>query len=167
VIKVITGVGEPLNGRLFLFDALHFETRTFKIKRRDDNPLNGANPSIHRLIDYEFFCGLKTEKPIKEITVQEFYNWQVLGEPYQLIDVREPHEYEAANLGAELIPLATVAENAGRFSQDTKVVVHCRSGARSAKAIRELEEKFGFDNLYNLKGGILAYQDQIQPELTK
>lgn len=167
VIKVITGVGEPLNGRLFLFDALHFETRTFKIKRRDDNPLNGANPSIHKLIDYEFFCGLKTEKPIKEITVQEFYNWQVLGEQYQLIDVREPHEYEAANLGAELIPLATVAENAGRFRRDTKVVVHCRSGVRSAKAIRELEEKFGFDNLYNLKGGILAYQDQIQPELTK
>lgn len=164
VIKVITGVGEPLSGRLFIFDALNFETRTFKVKRRDDNPLNGKNPTITKLIDYEFFCGLKEEKPVKEITVQEFFDWQVRGEKFQLIDVREPHEYEAANIGAELIPLASVAANAGRFSRDVPVVVHCKSGARSAKAIRELEEKFGFDNLYNLKGGILAYLDQVQPQ---
>jgi adenylyltransferase/sulfurtransferase len=168
VIKVITEVGEPLSGRLFSFDALSFQTRTFNLKRREDNPLNGKNPSITKLIDYEFFCGLKTpvaEKPIKQITVQEFYNWQTFGERYQLIDVREPHEYEAANIGAELIPLGTVAEHADRFSKEVKVVVHCRSGVRSAKAIRELEEKFGFENLYNLEGGILAYLDQIQPEL--
>ncbi len=165
VIKVITGIGEPLNGRLFLFDALNFETRTFKIKRREDNPLNGKNPSINKLIDYEFFCGLKTEKPIKEISVQELYNWQVSGDKFQLIDVREPQEYEASNIGAELIPLATVSANADRFSKDIKVVVHCKSGARSAKAIRELEATFGFDNLYNLKGGILAYLDQVQVEV--
>lgn len=164
VIKVVTGVGEPLSGRLFIFDALNFETRTFKVKRRDDNPLNGKNPTITKLIDYEFFCGLKEEKPVKEITVQEFFDWQVRGEKFQLIDVREPHEYEAANIGAELIPLASVAANAGRFSRDVPVVVHCKSGARSAKAIRELEEKFGFENLYNLKGGILAYLDQVQPQ---
>lgn len=168
VIKVVTGVGEPLSGRFFIFDALSFETRIFKIKRRDDNPLNGKNPSITKLIDYEFFCGLKTvERPVKEITVQELYNWQTLGEKFQLVDVREPHEYEAANIGAELIPLATVAANADRFSRDTRVVVHCRSGVRSAKAIRELEDKFGFDNLYNLKGGILAYTEEVQPQLTK
>lgn len=165
VIKVITGIGEPLNGRLFLFDALNFETRTFKIKRREDNPLNGKNPSINKLIDYEFFCGLKTEKPIKEISVQELYNWQVSGDKFQLIDVREPQEYEASNIGAELIPLATVSANADRFAKDVKVVVHCKSGARSAKAIRELEATFGFDNLYNLKGGILAYLEQVQPEV--
>lgn len=167
VIKVVTGVGEPLSGRLFSFDALSFQNRTFNLKRRPDNPLNGENPSITQLIDYEFFCGLKTpivEKPIKEISVLEFMNWQTFGEKYQLIDVREPHEYEAANIGAELIPLATVAANAGRFSKTTKVVVHCRSGVRSARAIRELEEKFGFDNLYNLQGGILAYIEQIQPQ---
>jgi len=165
VIKVVTGVGEPLVGRLFLFDALNFETRTFNVKRRDDNPLNGKNPTITKLIDYEFFCGLKNpnEKALKEITVQEFSQLQEQGEPYQLIDVREPNEYETANIGAELIPLATVAEHADRFRRDVKVVVHCRSGVRSAKAIRELEEKFGFDNLYNLKGGILAYQEQLQP----
>lgn len=164
VIKVITGVGTPLSGRLFLFDALNFETRTFNIKRRADNPLNGDNPSITQLIDYEFFCGLKNpdEKPIKEITVETFLKWQALGEPYQLIDVREPNEYENANIGGLLLPLGTVTEHADQLRRDVKVVVHCRSGVRSAKAIRALEGQYGLDNLYNLKGGILAYQEQAQ-----
>ncbi|MDX2281978.1 MAG: molybdopterin-synthase adenylyltransferase MoeB [Saprospiraceae bacterium] len=164
VIKVITGVGTPLSGRLFLFDALNFETRTFNIKRRADNPLNGDNPSITQLIDYEFFCGLKNpdEKPIKEITVETFLKWQALGEPYQLIDVREPNEYENANIGGLLLPLGTVTEHADQLRRDVKVVVHCRSGVRSAKAIRALEAQYGLDNLYNLKGGILAYQEQAQ-----
>jgi adenylyltransferase/sulfurtransferase len=164
VIKVITGVGTPLSGRLFLFDALNFETRTFNIKRRADNPLNGENPSITQLIDYEFFCGLKNpdEKPVKEITVETFLKWQALGEPYQLIDVREPNEYENANIGGLLLPLGTVTEHADQLRRDVKVVVHCRSGVRSAKAIRALEAQYGLDNLYNLKGGILAYQEQAQ-----
>lgn len=168
VIKVITGVGDPLAGRFYIFDALNFESRTFNISRRDDNPLNGKNPTITALIDYEQFCGMKAvEKPIKEITATELYDWQVKGEPFQLIDVREQHEYDLVNIGAELIPLATVADNADKFRRDTKVVVHCKMGGRSAKAIRELEEKFGFTNLYNLKGGILGYIDEVQPELTK
>jgi molybdopterin/thiamine biosynthesis adenylyltransferase/rhodanese-related sulfurtransferase len=168
VIKVITGVGEPLAGRFYIFDALSFESRTFNISRRDDNPINGKNPTITAQIDYEQFCGVKAvEKPVKEITPKELYDLQIKGEPFQLIDVREPHEYEIVNLGAELIPLATVSEQANKIRRDQKVIVHCKMGGRSAKAIRELEEKFGFDNLYNLKGGILAYIDDIQPELTK
>ncbi|WEK37922.1 MAG: molybdopterin-synthase adenylyltransferase MoeB [Candidatus Pseudobacter hemicellulosilyticus] len=168
VIKVITGVGEPLVGRFYTFDALNFESRTFNITRRADNPLNGDNPTITKLIDYEQFCGVKAvEKPVKEISVKELYNWQVKGETFQLIDVREPHEYDIVNIGAELIPLATVSANADRVHRDQKVVIHCKMGGRSAKAVRELEEKFGFDNLYNLKGGILAYIDEVQPELTK
>lgn len=168
VIKVITGVGEPLVGRFYIFDALNFESRTFNISRRDDNPLNGKNPTITGLIDYEQFCGMKAvEKPIKEITAEELYEWQVNGEKFQLIDVREPHEYDIVNIGAELIPLATVSAHADKISRDQKVVVHCKVGGRSIKAIRELEEKFGFDNLYNLKGGILAYIDEVQPELTR
>ena len=168
VIKVITGVGEPLAGRFYIFDALNFESRTFNISRRDDNPLNGKNPTITQLIDYEQFCGVKAvEKPVKEITVQELYELQIKGESFQLIDVREPYEYDIVNIGAELIPLATVADNAAKISKDQKVIVHCKMGGRSAKAIRELEEKFGFGNLYNLKGGILAYIDEVQPELTK
>jgi adenylyltransferase/sulfurtransferase len=168
VIKVVTGVGEPLAGRFYIFDALNFESRTFNISRRDDNPLNGKNPTITQLIDYEQFCGVKAvEKPVKEITAAELYELQVKGEPFQLIDVREPYEYDIVNIGAELIPLATVAEQADKFNKNIPVIVHCKMGGRSATAIRELEEKFGFTNLYNLKGGILAYIDEVKPELTR
>jgi adenylyltransferase/sulfurtransferase len=168
VIKVITGVGETMSGRFFIFDALNFESRTFKIKRNPANPLNGENPTIKQLIDYEQFCGVKAvEKPIKEITAKELYDLQVRGEDIQVIDVREPHEYEIANIGGELIPLATVAANANKIDRNKKVIVHCKMGGRSAKAIHELEEKFGFTNLYNLKGGILGWIDEVQPELTK
>lgn len=173
VIKVITGVGETLSGRFYIFDALNFESRTFNIKRREDNPINGSNPTITALIDYEQFCGMRAveEKPLKEITAKELYDLQVKGEKFQLIDVREPHEYDIVNIGAELIPLGAIIDNAGsiagRIETDKKVVLHCKMGGRSAKAIRALEEKFGFTNLYNLKGGILAYIDEVQPELTK
>ncbi len=168
VIKVITGVGEPLAGRFYIFDALSFESRTFNISRRDDNPLNGKHPTITQLIDYEQFCGVKAvEKPVKEITPKELYELQVKGKPFQLIDVREPYEYDIVNIGAELIPLASVAEQAGKISKDQPVIVHCKMGGRSAKAIRELEEKYGFSNLYNLKGGIIAYIDEVKPELAK
>lgn len=168
VIKVITGVGETLSGRFFIFDALNFETRTFNIKRNSDNPLNGNNPTIKELIDYEQFCGMKAvEKPIKEITAKELYDLQVRGENIQIVDVREPHEYDIVNIGGELIPLSTVSNNADRIDKDKKIIVHCKMGGRSAKAIRELEEKFGFKNLYNLKGGILGWIDEVQPELTK
>lgn len=168
VIKVVTGVGEVLSGRFFSFDALNFESRTFNIRRNPNNPLNGNNPTIKELIDYEQFCGVKAvEKKIKEINSLELNEWQQRGEDFQIIDVREPYEYEICNIGAELIPLATVVENAGRIDRKKKVVVQCKTGNRSGKAIRELEEKFGFDNLYNLKGGILGYIDDINPKLTK
>ena len=120
------------------------------------------------MIDYEQFCGVKAvEKSIKEITAKELYDLQVRGEDIQIIDVREPHEYEIANIGGELIPLATVGANAERIDRNKKVIVHCKMGGRSAKAIHELEDKFGFTNLYNLKGGILGWIDEVQPELTK
>ena len=168
VIKIITGIGETLSDRLFIFDALNFETRTFNIRRNPDNPLNGNNPTIKELIDYEQFCGVRAvEKPIKEISPKELYDLQVRGEELQIIDVREPHEYEIVNIGGELIPLATVSASEEKIDRNKKVIVHCKMGGRSAKAIRELEEKFGFANLYNLKGGILGYIDEVQPELTK
>jgi adenylyltransferase/sulfurtransferase len=168
VIKVITGIGEPLAGRFYIFDALSFDSRTFNISRRDDNPLNGKNPTITQLIDYEQFCGVKAvETSVKEITPAALYELQVKGEPFQLIDVREPYEYDIVNIGAELMPLVSVAEQADKISKDQPVIVHCKMGGRSAKAIRELEEKFGFNNLYNLKGGIIAYIDEVKPELTK
>lgn len=168
VIKVITGVGEILSGRLFLFDALSFQSRTLNIKRCPKNPLNGLISTIKSLIDYEQFCGTKAvERSVKEITAKDLYDWQVKGADFQLIDVREPHEYEIVNIGAELIPLASILEHAETISRTKKVVIHCKMGGRSAKAIRELEDAFGFKNLYNLKGGILAYVDEIQPALAK
>ena len=169
VIKVITGVGETLSGRFYTFDALQFESNTFKIKKRADNPISGNNPTITELIDYEQFCGMRAieEKPIKEITAKELYDLQVKGDPIQIIDVREPHEYEIANIGGELVPLSTVLDYADQISRDKKVIVHCKVGGRSAKAIKELEEKYGFTNLYNLKGGILSWIEEVDPQLTK
>ncbi|MCU7548071.1 molybdopterin-synthase adenylyltransferase MoeB [Chitinophagaceae bacterium LB-8] len=160
-IKIITGIGEILSGRFYMFDALRFESRVLKIKRSMDNPLNGANPTIRSLIDYEQFCGIKTsEVDIKEINPGELRQWQANGEDVQVIDVREPHEYESININAELIPLGSISEHAYKIARDKKVVVHCKSGGRSARAIRELQQMFGFENLYNLKGGIIAYLEE-------
>lgn len=157
VIKVLTGVGDPLAGRLFLFDAASFTTRILKVQKSP-----GTN--ITELIDYEHFCGILPNTDlteVKEITVQELQELRAQGTDYQLIDVREPHEYAIAQIGGELIPLATVAGAANRIARDKKVIVHCRTGVRSANAIRELESLFNFDNLYNLKGGIQAWSREI------
>jgi adenylyltransferase/sulfurtransferase len=172
VIKVITGIGEPLIGKLYLFDALSFESRTLKFKK-DPNA-----PKIEKLIDYEQFCGIekpavetaKKDNTVKEISVTELKALKDQGADFQLIDVREEYEYDIANLaklGAELIPLATVPANAERIAKGKQVIIHCRSGARSANAVRLLESQFGFDNLYNLKGGILAYADEVDTSLAK
>lgn len=174
VIKVITGVGDPLVGRMFSFDALGFETRTFKFKKDPENPISGENPTLDHLIDYQQFCGIPQQEAekekqdtVKEITVKELKELQDNNEDFQLIDVREDFEYEIANLDGELIPLNSIIENADKIARDKKVIVHCRSGARSANAIYALEQKFGFDNLYNLKGGILAYAEQVDNSLAK
>ena len=162
VIKVITGVGETLNGRLFLFDAAAFSTRILKVVKNPATKIEG-------LIDYDQFCGIgeAEEQAIKEISVKELKNWQDDQEDFQLIDVREPYEFEIANLSGELIPLSEVLKNVEKFSKDKKVVIHCRSGKRSATAIRELENLYNFENLYNLKGGILSYSDEIDNSIPK
>ncbi|MGB0166767.1 MAG: molybdopterin-synthase adenylyltransferase MoeB [Luteibaculum sp.] len=171
VIKVITGIGQPLSGKMFLFDALSFETRTLKVHRDPNNPLNGENPSQRELIDYEQFCGLRVDKKeeakVKEISVEDLADWESSGKTFQLIDVREPYEYEISNLNGTLIPLKQIEDQVDKISTDKDVVIHCRSGKRSADAIRLLEEKFGFKNLYNLKGGILAYADAVDSSLAK
>ena len=166
VIKVLTGVGEPLSGRLFLFDAAVFETRVLKVHKDPDNE------PITELIDYEFFCGIGADdedekEKVKEISVSDLHEWQENHTDFQLIDVREPYEYEIANLHGELIPLAEVETAIDKIASDKNVVLHCRSGVRSAKAIAALEKKYGFKNLYNLKGGILAWANEIDPTMAK
>ena len=102
---------------------------------------------------------------MKEKTVSELKAMQDAGETFQLIDVREPHEFDICNLNGELIPLGEVVTESERIRRDIPVIIHCRSGARSAAAINELEKRFGFENLYNLKGGILAYAKEIDSSL--
>jgi molybdopterin/thiamine biosynthesis adenylyltransferase/rhodanese-related sulfurtransferase len=160
VIKVITGVGEPLAGRLFLFDAATFTTRIVRVSKNPDT-------KITELINYEQFCGLEPieEIPVKEITVAELEEWRDKEEDFQLIDVREPYEYDIVNIKGKLIPLGQILNHASSIERGKKVVVHCRSGKRSADAIRELQKQFGFTNLYNLKGGVLAYAKEIDQSL--
>jgi adenylyltransferase/sulfurtransferase len=164
VIKVITGVGEPLVGRLFLFDAMNFETRTVKVYRDENNPVNGKNPTVTELIDYQEFCGfnMKQQDDIKSISVSEFLELQNSDEPFQLIDVREDFEYEISNIEGIHIPLADVEDEVDQIVSDKKVVVHCKAGGRSKKAIQLLEKDFGFTNLYNLTGGIDAYYEEVE-----
>lgn len=161
VIKVLSGVGEPLAGRLFVFDAADFTTRVLKIRPRPDLP------PITELIDYEFFCGLKpivtdtkSQTEMKELSVQELYYLKTAGADFQLIDVREPYEFEIANLKGDLIPLSILKEKTDLISKTKQVVVHCKSGARSAQAVTILE-KLGYENVWNLTGGILAWERDI------
>jgi molybdopterin/thiamine biosynthesis adenylyltransferase/rhodanese-related sulfurtransferase len=164
VIKVITGIGDVLSGRLFLFDALSFDTRVMKIRKNPDTP------KIEKLIDYEYFCGLRENKQeqemVKEISVEELKSLRDNGEDFQLIDVRESYEKEIADLGGDHIPMATIEDELDKVRKDVKVVVYCRSGARSAAAIQRLEQ-YDMDNLYNLAGGILAWADEIDPDMSK
>ncbi|MEZ4774998.1 MAG: molybdopterin-synthase adenylyltransferase MoeB [Bacteroidia bacterium] len=172
VIKVVSGVGEPLAGRLFLFDALNFSNRILRIHKDENNPLTGKNPTQTELIDYVQFCGApqieqehEENGEVKEITVAELNRYRIEGTDFQLIDVREPHEYEIVNIDGELIPQGEIEDHLEQIHSEKPVVIHCRSGVRSAKVIRMLEEKYGFTNLYNLKGGVLAYAKEINPAL--
>ena len=167
VVKIITGLGEILAGKLMVLDALHNETRVIRFRKNPD-----VNP-ITQLEDENLTACVINEnetdkdKNMKEVTVQELKQLQHSGADFQLIDVREPHEYAIANLGGELIPLGQVEAQADKISRDIQVVVQCRSGARSGNAVRLLEEKFGYTNLYNLKGGILAWSDEIDSSVPK
>lgn len=174
VIKVISGVGDPLAGRFFQFDAAEFKTRIFKITKDPENPLTGLNPTQTELIDYEFFCGInlnhidmKTEEKNNQLSVAELNEWIQSGKDFQLIDVREPYEYEIANISGLLIPKGEILEHLDEIDRDKDVVIHCRSGKRSQDVIDLLKQEAGLTNLYNLKGGILAWADEINPDVAK
>lgn len=167
-IKVITGIGAPLSGKLFLWNALTFETRTMKFKRDPANPINGLQPTITALIDYEVFCGISEpeKQTAAEISPTELKHWIDTGKDFQLIDVRESFEYDICNLGGTLIPLAQIMQESARIAPNKPVVVHCKMGGRSAKAIAQLRT-LGFDNLINLRGGIIAYAETVDSSLAK
>jgi len=172
-IKLILGRGEPLVGRLLLFDALAMKFRELKLRKNPDCPICGTNRTLTKLIDYEQFCGIRGEEHtpvqtgIPEITPAEVKKKMDAHEPFVLIDVREPHEYQICRIpGSKLIPLGEVPKRMNELDSADEIVVHCKSGMRSAKAV-DLLMKSGFRKIHNLKGGILAWSDQVDPSASK
>ena len=164
VLKIIAGIGMPLANKVLLLDTLNMETNVVKYPNREERN------SIKKLIDYESFCGINNTTNtmgIKEITVAELKAIKENGEVFQLIDVREEYECEICSIGGEHIPLGDIPNSIDKISRDKKVVLHCRSGSRSTNTIKWLEKNHHFDNLYNLKGGIMAWAEEIDHSMAK
>jgi adenylyltransferase/sulfurtransferase len=151
-----------------IFDSLDFTTRFLNVKSNSANPVSGTNPTIRKLVDYEAFCnpGHNTNKePVKEITPAEVKSLLDKGKKIQIIDVREPLEYELVNIGALNIPLNSIQEKAGLIERDIPVILHCKSGQRSTNAIRQLQQLHHFTNLLNMKGGLVKWREEVDPSL--
>ena len=170
-IKLIIGVGEPLIGRFLIFDALRMRFRELKLRRDPDCPVCGDHPTVRELIDYEQFCGVGPAAPAPaaadEMTVVELKRRFDAGDDVFLLDVREPQEYQICAIpGSTLIPLGDLPSRMSELEGQRNIVAQCKSGVRSAKAIALLRDA-GFGDAINLKGGILAWIDQIDPSLPR
>jgi molybdopterin/thiamine biosynthesis adenylyltransferase/rhodanese-related sulfurtransferase/molybdopterin converting factor small subunit len=171
-VKLILGIGEPLVGRLMLFDALRMSFRELRLRKDPDCPICGEHRTIHALIDYNQFCGVTTQPQETlpsdwEIEPVELKKQLDRSEPLYLLDVREPHEWQICSIpGAHLIPLGQLASRMNQLSTADNIVAYCRSGVRSGKAV-DLLRKSGFARIKNLKGGILAWSDQVDPSVPK
>ena len=174
VIKLILGKGTSLIGRLLLVDALSMRFRELKLRKNPECPVCGDNPTVTELIDYEHFCGIvpetKEEKAVKngipQLSVKEYKQRIDAGENLFLLDVREPYEYQIAQIGGTLIPQNDVPQRLAEIPRDREIVVQCRSGARSQR-IAEFLKQSGYSNVVNLAGGILAWSDEIDPKVQK
>jgi adenylyltransferase/sulfurtransferase len=180
-IKLILGGGEPLINRLLLFDAWKLRFRELKLRKDPACPVCGESPSIRELIDYEEFCGLRPaparaaaagqteeKREMEEITASELKQRLDRGEDLQIIDVREPNEYEIARIpGSKLIPLGQVVNRQEEIDPERETVVHCKGGVRSAKAIEALTRSGFKGHLVNLKGGITAWSNDVDPSVPK
>jgi adenylyltransferase/sulfurtransferase len=172
-VKLILGTGTSLIGRLLLFDALGMKFREMKLRKDPECPICGTNPTIRELIDYEHFCGIGTEadqimlRKDQEVGVTELKSSLDNGEEIFLLDVREPHEYEICRLdNSATIPLGQLQARVGELNPDANIVVYCRSGARSGKAVKFLSEA-GFGTVRNLVGGVLSWADKVDPDMPK
>ena len=174
-IKVLLGVGQTLAGRLLIFDALKLSFRELKLKRDPACPVCGDNPTVTELIDYERFCGISPNaeegKAMDQdgLSVLELKELLDKGENIDLIDVREPYEWDIGNLGpqgAKLIPLNELRDRTDEIDGDTEVVVYCRTGARSARAVEFLKGQ-GFRRVRNLEGGIRAWSEEVDPSIPR
>lgn len=173
ILKLALGKGSSLTGRLLLFNALEMKFRELRLRRDPECPLCGEHPTVTRLIDYEQFCGIPAEPAVTsadpdEVTVQELK--RVLENPngdIRVIDVRESDEYQIARIpGVPLFPLSTLPQRFTELDPNTQYYIHCKSGMRSLKALQFLREQ-GFKYLKNVKGGILAWADEIDPNVPK
>ena len=173
-IKLIIGIGEPLIGRLVSFDALKMRYKEFKIRRDPNCPICGDHPTIHELIDYQQFCGIpqadaeaEKEMDVPTINAVELKKMFDRKEDFVLIDVREPFEYDICHIDqARLIPVGELPVRLSELDSADEIVLHCKSGSRSAKALRILQEA-GFKKVVNLEGGINAWSDQVDPTVPK
>jgi sulfur-carrier protein adenylyltransferase/sulfurtransferase len=174
VIKLILGKGDSLVGRLLLVDALNMRFRELKLRKNPECPVCGQNPTVTALIDYEHFCGIvpetAQEKNVKngipQLTVKELKQRRDAGEDIFLLDVREPYEFQIAQIGGKLIPQNDVPNRLSEIPRDREIIVHCRSGARSQR-IAEFLKQSGYPQVVNLAGGILAWSDEIDPKVQK
>jgi adenylyltransferase/sulfurtransferase len=171
-VKLILGVGESLVGRLMLYDALAMKFRELKLRRNPECPVCGDHPTITKLIDYQEFCGIPQHVPEPafvegDISPKEVKERLDRGDKFQFIDVREPHEYQICSIpGTKLIPLGDLPKRLNELDPNVELVAHCKSGVRSGKAIDLLKQN-GFKKLRNMKGGILAWSDQVDPSVPK
>jgi adenylyltransferase/sulfurtransferase len=170
-VKLILGIGQPLIGRLMLYDALGMKFRELKLRRNPECPICGDNRTIHELIDYEQFCGIPQHEPevpvLTDIDPTEVKAKQDRGDQFILVDVREPHEYQIARIpGSVLMPLGEVGKRLGELDPNAEIVMHCKMGGRSAKAVDLLKQN-GFTKVRNMTGGITAWSDKVDPTVPK
>ncbi len=174
VIKLILGKGDSLAGRLLLVDALNMRFRELKLRKNPECPVCGLNPTVTKLIDYQQFCGIapetqeekKLKNGIPQMTVKELKQRLDAGDNVLVLDVREPYEYQIANIGGKLIPQNDVPQRLAEIDRDREVVVHCRTGGRSQR-VAEFLKQSGYSNVANLAGGIHAWSDEIDPSIPK
>jgi adenylyltransferase/sulfurtransferase len=174
VIKLILGAGESLVGRLLLVDSLAMRFRELKLRKNPECPVCRTNPTVTKLIDYEQFCGIvpatkeeaKVKNGIPQITPVELKRRIDAGEDVLILDVREPFEYQIANIGGKLIPQNDVPQRLAEIDRDREIVVQCKSGGRSQR-IAEFLAQSGYPKVANLAGGILAWSDQVDPKVPK
>lgn len=163
-IKVITGIGETASGKFIRYDALTNRQEILRFQKDPENPLNSATENFIFETNYPAFCHQR-QTDMKSISVTELKELMDNGSDFQLIDVREPYENDICTLNGELIPMGEIPANVEKIDRARQVVVHCRSGKRSASIIDFLEQNYGFTNLYNLSGGILAWIDEVDPSM--
>jgi adenylyltransferase/sulfurtransferase len=169
-IKVLTGVGEPLVGRLMIYDALEMSYRTVKVRKDPECAVCGKNPTVTELIDYEAFCGVVSDEAVEAakdatITPRTLKQWIDQGEDIAIIDVREPAEYEIVSIpGATLIPKNefVMGEALAKLPQDKRIVLHCKTGVRSAECLA-IVKGAGFSDAVHLGSGVIGWVNQIEP----